>query len=150
MKLSPQSQNSIEEAVKKALACFSVGSDEQQPITDIHLQPQSETGELVVLDDDDHVLAGTVVEEWTEGLDDEACKELETPLRNVLKRLKEKGMLDNVSLMKPYSFTLLDSDKETVAELLLVDDDTLLLDDEELLKGLDAELDAFLRDLLEE
>ena len=51
--------------------------------------------------------------------------------------------------MKPYSFTLVDGDKETVAELLLVDDDTLLLNDDELLKGLDAELDAFLKDLLE-
>ncbi len=51
--------------------------------------------------------------------------------------------------MKPYSFVLVDEDRETVAELLLVDDeDTLLLNDE-LLKGLDEELDAFLKDLLE-
>ena len=58
-------------------------------------------------------------------------------------------MLDNTSLMKPYSFTLIDDHKETVAELLLVDDDTLLLNDGELLKGLDKELDAFLKELLE-
>ena len=51
--------------------------------------------------------------------------------------------------MKPYSFVLVDEDRETVAELLLVDnEDTLLLNDE-LLKGLDEELDAFLKDLLE-
>ena len=51
--------------------------------------------------------------------------------------------------MNPYSFVLVDEDRETVAELLLVDDeDTLLLNDE-LLKGLDEELDAFLKDLLE-
>ena len=44
---------------------------------------------------------------------------------------------------------MVDEDRETVAELLLVDDeDTLLLNDE-LLKGLDEELDAFLKDLLE-
>ena len=42
-----------------------------------------------------------------------------------------------------------DEDRETVTELLLIDDeDTLLLNDE-LLKGLDEELDAFLKDLLE-
>ena len=35
-----------------------------------------------------------------------------------------------------------------IAELLLVDDDTLLVNDE-LLKGLDQELDAFLKELLE-
>ena len=44
---------------------------------------------------------------------------------------------------------MVDEDRETVAELLLVDnEDTLLLNDE-LLKGLDEELDAFLKDLLE-
>jgi len=43
---------------------------------------------------------------------------------------------------------LVDEDKETVAELLLVDDDTILVDDE-LLKGLDKELDEFLKNLLE-
>ena len=52
--------------------------------------------------------------------------------------------------MKPFSFVLVDDEKETVAELLLIDDeDTLLLSDE-LLKGLDEELDDFLKKLLEE
>ena len=50
--------------------------------------------------------------------------------------------------MKPFSFVLVDEDKETIAELLLMDDDTLLLN-EELLKGLDEELDSFLKQLLE-
>ena len=63
--------------------------------------------------------------------------------------MKEKELLDNVVLMKPYSFTLVDEDKETVAELFLVDDDTLMLNDDELLKGLDEELDSFLKELLE-
>ena len=36
--------------------------------------------------------------------------------------------------------TLSDEEKETVAELLLIDDDTILVNDE-LLKGLDKELD---------
>ena len=40
-------------------------------------------------------------------------------------------------------------EKETVAELLLVDDDTMMLS-EELLKGLDEELDDFLEKLLKE
>jgi hypothetical protein len=41
-----------------------------------------------------------------------------------------------------------DDEKETVAELLLVDDDTLMLSSE-LLEGLDEELDDFLKKLLE-
>jgi hypothetical protein len=44
---------------------------------------------------------------------------------------------------------MVDDSKETIAELMLVDDeDTVFLSDE-LLKGLDEELDAFLKDLLE-
>jgi len=55
---------------------------------------------------------------------------------------------DKVTILKPYSFVLVDEDKETVTELLLVDDDTMLVNDE-LLKGLDEELDSFLKELLE-
>jgi hypothetical protein len=53
-----------------------------------------------------------------------------------------------LTILKPYSFVLVDEERETIAELLLVDDDTLLVNDE-LLKGLDQELDAFLKELLE-
>ena len=54
-----------------------------------------------------------------------------------------------MAIRKPYSFVLVDEDRETVTELLLIDEeDTLLLNDE-LLKGLDEELNAFLKDLLE-
>ena len=53
-----------------------------------------------------------------------------------------------MSFLKPYSFVLVDEEKETVAELLLIDDDTILVNNE-LLKGLDKELDDFLKDLLE-
>lgn len=64
-------------------------------------------------------------------------------------RIERYGVLDKLAIMKPYSFVLVDEDRETVTELLLIDDeDTLLLNDE-LLKGLDEELDAFLKDLLE-
>ena len=49
--------------------------------------------------------------------------------------------------MQPYSFVYVDEDKETIAELLLMDDDTLIVTDG-LLKGLDEELNEFLKDLL--
>ena len=74
---------------------------------------------------------------------------VERILRGEINALKDTGVLDKLAIMKPYSFVLVDEDRETVTELLLIDDeDTLLLNDE-LLKGLDEELDAFLKDLLE-
>ncbi len=149
MKLSPQSQSNIEEAIKKALASFNAASD-QQVITDIHLQPQTENGgRLIVWDDDDNKRATAMVPEWDGYDDDDLYKEAEFPLRNVLKRMKEKEIFDKISLMKPYSFTLINEDMETIVELFLVDDDTLMLNDDGLLKGLDEELDSFLKELLE-
>ena len=72
---------------------------------------------------------------------------MERILSNLLST-SNRGAFDKLTIMKPFSFVSVDDDKETIAELLLLDDDTLLVN-EELLKGLDEELDAFLKDLLE-
>ena len=79
---------------------------------------------------------------------DDFYENMERILSNLLCNLKNRGAFDKLTIMKPFSFVLVDDDKETIAELLLLDDDTLLIN-EELLKGLDEELDAFLKDLLE-
>lgn len=148
MKISEQSRASIVSALKTALCRYTSGGDETV-VTDIHLQPNSESGELIIFDDDDQELSRTIINEWVEYESDDFYIVLEPILRAEVETLKESGKLEKLCLMKPYSFVLVDEDKETVAELLLVDeDDTLLLNDE-LLKGLDEELDAFLKDLLE-
>ena len=103
----------------------------------------------MIYDDDDKVLARTIINEWVEYDSDDFYAVVEPILRAELEALKATGLLEKLSLMKPYSFVLVDEEKETVAELLLVDDEETLLLNDELLKGLDEELDAFLKDLLE-
>ena len=148
MKMSEQSRASIVSALKTALCRYTSEGDETV-VTDIHLQPNSESGELIIFDDDDQELSRTIINEWVEYESDDFYTVVEPILRAEVEALKESGKLEKLCLMKPYSFVLVDEDKDTVAELLLVDeDDTLLLNDE-LLKGLDEELDAFLKDLLE-
>lgn len=148
MKMSEQSRASIVSALKTALCRYTSEGDETV-VTDIHLQPNSESGELIIFDDDDQELSRTIINEWVEYESDDFYTVVEPILRAEVEALKESGKLEKLCLMKPYSFVLVDEDKETVSELLLVDeDDTLLLNDE-LLKGLDEELDAFLKDLLE-
>lgn len=148
MKMSEQSRASIVSALKTALCRYTSEGDETV-VTDIHLQPNSESGELIIFDDDDQELSRTIINEWVEYESDDFYTVVEPILRAEVEALKKSGKLEKLCLMKPYSFVLVDEDKETVAELLLVDeDDTLLLNDE-LLKGLDEELDAFLKDLLE-
>ena len=146
--MSEQSRASIVSALETALCRYTSEGDETV-VTDIHLQPNSESGELIIFDDDDQELSRTIINEWVEYESDDFYTVVEPILRAEVEALKESGKLEKLCLMKPYSFVLVDEDKETVAELLLVDeDDTLLLNDE-LLKGLDEELDAFLKDLLE-
>ena len=54
-----------------------------------------------------------------------------------------------MSILKPYSFVLEDDEKENVAELYVVDDDTVIIDPE-LMAGLDEDLNNFLENLLKE
>lgn len=79
---------------------------------------------------------------------DDFYENVERILSSLLCNMKNEGKFDKLTILKPFSFVLVDDDKETIAELLLMDDDTLLVN-EELLKGLDEELDSFLKELLE-
>lgn len=147
MKLSQQSQSVIESAIRKAVAKFTCGC-EQTIVTDIHIQPNQNSGELFIFDDEDDELVNVTIDEWSAYESDDFYENAERVLRPILCRMKDGGDFDKLTILKPYSFVLVDEEKETVAELLLVDDDTLLVNDE-LLKGLDEELDSFLKELLE-
>lgn len=147
MDISEQSYAAITSVLREAVSKYAVG-EKDSAVTDIHVQPNPESGELIVFDDDDKELARTVIDEWVE-YDSENFYKVVTPvLRKILTELKDGGTFDGLSLMTPFSIVLVDDEKETVAELLLIDDDTILLDGE-LLKGLDEELDSFLKELLE-
>lgn len=150
MKLSSQSYSLVEQTLKTVLEEFPAGK-EQLAVTDIHIQPRYDSGELTIYNDDDEELARTVIEEWVDNeySDEQFYIEAETLFRELLRKWQAANVLENLSVMKPYSFVLVDDEKETIAELLLIDDDTMMLS-EELLQGLDKELDDFLKKLLEE
>ena len=52
-----------------------------------------------------------------------------------------------MNVPKPYSCLLVDDDKETIVDLLYVDDETYIITND-LLKGFDEEMDQFLKELL--
>lgn len=147
MNLSEQSRASIASTLKEALALY-VANGENSVVTDIHLQPKQDSGELIVYDDDDRELSRTIIDEWVDYDSDDFYTQVEPLLRAEVTALKDGGGLEKLSLTKPYSFVLVDEDKETVSELMLVDEDETLLLNDELLKGLDQELDEFLKELL--
>ena len=147
MKLSQASLSLLETTIRQAVSKYTCNC-QQTIVTDIHLQSNQTSGELTLFDDDDNEMASTVIEEWVAYENNDFYGSVERKLSSLLNSMKNKGEFDKVAILMPYSFVLVDDEKETVAELLLMDDDTLLVN-EELLKGLDEELDAFLKKLLE-
>ena len=147
MKVGQSVLSILEVTIKRAISKYTCGC-EQSIVTDIHIQANQSTGEFTILDDEDEELANTTIEEWMSYEGDDFYESLERALSNLLCNLKNNGLFDKLTIMKPFSFVLVDEDKETITELLLMDDDPLLVN-EELLKGLDEELDTFLKELLE-
>ena len=70
-----------------------------------------------------------------------------TLLTNTLKRMSDT--IDQMGIMKPFSFVLEDDDRNTVADLYLADDDTVIIGDD-LMKDLDSDLDSFFDNLMKE
>jgi hypothetical protein len=146
MKATEQTLLQIERAIKK-IADKYPSSEEASQMTDIHIRITQETGELMAFDDDDNEITRCVVEQWIDNKEDNFYNDAASALRSVIN--KHRDSIDNLSILKPFSLVLEDDDKETVAELYVVDDDTVIID-EELMAGLDKDLDDFFAKLISE
>lgn len=146
MKTTEQTQQQLERALRKVSEKFP-SSEEPTLLTDLHFRVTQETGEMVVYDDDDKEVTRCVVDQWIDNKDDVFYKEVTIALRNAIN--KQKAQIDQLSILKPFSLVLEDDDHENVAELYVVDDDTVIID-EELMADLDKDLDNFLDQLLKE
>lgn len=144
MKANEQTLQQIERAIRKVVEKFP-SEEEATLLTDIHLRVNQETGELLAFDDDDKEITRCVVEQWIDNKDDTFYADVTSALRKMLNEKREA--ISNMSILKPYSFVLEDEDRENIAELFVVDDDTIIIDGE-LMKDLDKDLDDFLDKLL--
>ena len=148
MKMNKTLYASIAPVIQDALKKYA-SMEGKSVVTDIYLQPNMQTSELSVFDDDDELLASAVIQEWENANPEEFQSGCEQSLKKVLNQLLSEGAFASLPMMKPYSFVMVDAEKETLAELLMVDDEETMLLNGELLQGLDDELNAFLKDLLE-
>lgn len=146
MKANEQTLQQIERILRKTAEKFPA-SDNPSLMTDIHLRVTQETGELVIYNDDDSEVTRCVVEQWIDNKDENFYKEITSILRRSIEKLK--NVAENLGLLKPFSYVLENDDKETVAELYVVDDDTVIID-EELMADLDQDLDNFFQKLLKD
>lgn len=145
MNASEQTLYQIERALRKTAAkCPSMSDD---PIlTDLYLQVKQASGELLVFDDDDNEITRCIIEDWIGNNDENFYAGVQSVLRNVLHQ--HKALIDNINILRPYSFVLIGEDHETISELYLVDDDTIILD-HELMEGLSEDLEKFWQSLIE-
>lgn len=118
-------------------------------ISDIYVQADPETGELLIYDEEEKLVEKTIIYDWvnnTEG-EDAFNRRVAGVLKPVLSSLAAQDKFEDTLFAKPLSVSLTDEDFVVIEELLFLDDDTLRLDDP-LLKDLDADLDNFFAKLL--
>lgn len=145
MKFNESLLKTLSDAINGALKKFRQ-SDDLSVVTDIYLQPLHDSAELRIYDDDEE-LAVVSIPQLNDISEEVFYVEMEKQLRKSLQQIDKLESLETLSIWKPFSFVMVDDDKETYYELMLIDDDTALVS-QALLEGLDKELDDFLNDLL--
>ena len=146
MTATEQTIQQIERMIRKVAQKFPA-SDDASIITDIHLCVNQDSGEMLAFDDDDKEITRCVIEQWIDNKDENFYDKVKVDLRNTLKRLSSE--VDNLGILKPYSFVLEDDEKHPLGELYVADDETIILGGD-LMEGLDKDLDDFFDDLMEE
>ena len=146
MKTTELTIQQIERAIRKIADKFPP-SEEANVMTDIHLRVTQETGELMAFDDNDEELNRCIIEDWIDNTDDDFFEQIPSVFRKCLDKMRDT--VENMSILKPFSFVLENDDKESVAELYLVDDETVIIDPD-LMQGLNEDLDDFFKKLFED
>jgi hypothetical protein len=144
MQGTEQTTQQIERSIKK-VAQKLPANEETSLLTDIHLLVSQDSGELIAYDDNYQEITRCVVEQWIDNKDESFYDEVTAILRKELHQMHE--VVDNLGIMKPYSFVLENDDREAVAELYVADDDTIILGGD-LMEGLDQDLDSFFDSLM--
>lgn len=146
MGYTEQTQQQIERFLRKVAQKFTA-KESDMPMTDIHLRASQDSGDLMAFDDDDNEISRCVISTWIENKSDNFYQEIAYTLRSELNRMKDT--IDNLPIMKPFSFILEDDEKNNIAELYLVDDDLVMIGGN-LMQGLDEDLDNFLQNILKQ
>lgn len=144
-----QTIQQVERFIRKVAQKFpaQLSEEDNTVLTDIHVRVSQDSGELLAVDDEDNEITRCVVEQWIDNKDENFYDEVAKTLRDVMRKNSET--IDNLGILKPYSFVLEDDDKENLGELYLADDDTIIVGGD-LMENLDSDLDSFLDDLLKE
>jgi hypothetical protein len=146
MKANQQTIQQIERSLKNVAAKFPAG--DASILTDIHLWVNPETGEIRAYNDDDEEISRCVVEEWIQCPEENFYDKVAPVLRSCIQNLRQ--VVDQMNIMRPFSFVLVDEEHETLQDLVIIDNEDTVILDGNLLEGLEEDLDNFLKELLNE
>jgi hypothetical protein len=135
----------LKKIIENSTERFQENENQIKIVTDFHITVDNADGIVKISDDDNTELASGIVSDLISA-NEEATTNL---LQTTLNEMDKENKFNNTNIYKPFSFLLEDNDGETIAELLIIDDDNIFVNDE-LLKGLGQELDDFFADLMKE
>ena len=146
MKATEQTLQQIERTIRKTTDKFPADPD-TSIMTDIHVRVYQDSGELITFDDNDEEITRGLVEQWIDNTDDDFY----TAIRSIIRKCIEhqKALVENMGIMKPFTFVLENDEKEPLEELYIVDDDLVIIDSD-MMQDLDKDLDDFLDNLLKD
>lgn len=138
----------LDECVKKMHVLY-----KEEEITDFYIQVNTPGNVIRIVDDDDRILAsvelsGQPEEDEANEAEEISANMVQTCFQDELARLNEEKAFDDVNVFHPFSF-IMEDEEGCMNDLLIIDDANLIIDDE-LLKGLDDDLDSFIDKLLSE
>lgn len=146
MKLTERTSQQIERFITKIAQKFPTNED-TNILTDIHLRVIQDSGEMLAFDDDDQEITRCVIEDWIDNKEENFYEESIGILRKSLQQ--QHDIIDNMGILKPFSFVMENDDQETVAELYVADDDTVIIGGD-IMENLDKDLDDFFANLMKE
>lgn len=118
-------------------------------LTDLYWQVNLSSGEFVILNDNQQVLVRASVKEWVSDDVEKSLsiKEIEQILRDIVQKLEAENFLENINVQMPFSILMVDEDMENLCELFFVDEESVPLDNN-IIRHIDEELDAFFKELM--
>ncbi|MCD8236691.1 MAG: hypothetical protein LUD00_08585 [Prevotellaceae bacterium] len=146
MDFNQQTATIVKDAIRKAINQYTDTEESSHVVTDFHIFIKE--NRIEICDDEDTLLAAADLLPQTEKAD-MPDKQMSKLLRHELHNMNKEEEFDKINIFKPFSFLLENPEADTFEELLIVDDNNVIVC-EELLKGLDKELDDFLHHLLDE
>ena len=124
MTATEQTKQSLERFFNK-IAQKLPSCDEPSLMSDIHVRVSQESGDVMAFDDDENEITRCVVEPWIDNKEDDFYDKVTSQLRQQMTAMSQ--VVEGLGVMKPYSYVLEDDDKDSIAELYVVDDDTIIV-----------------------